>query len=138
MNLFRPSRPVLDGLGNVLRFDGVTVFQVGDGQRQLEDAVEGAGGEVKLFHGGLEQALRRVFDVAELPYLGGRHLGVTGQSRSLETFELPGTCGAHSGLHFFRCFAESHIGQFFVIDMWHLDEYIHPVDERPADAPLVA
>jgi hypothetical protein len=37
----------------MLGFDGVAVFQVGYSERQLEDAVEGAGGEVKLLHGRL-------------------------------------------------------------------------------------
>ena len=30
------------------------------------------------------------------------------------------------------------VGQLFVVDMRHLDKDIHPVEERPADAPLVA
>ena len=51
-------------------------------QGQLQDAVEGAGGEVKLLHGRLQQALGGVLDFAELPYLGGRHLGVAGQFRA--------------------------------------------------------
>ena len=60
--LFRPAGAVLDGLGDVLGLDDIRAFQIGDGEGELEDAVEGAGGEVKLFHGGLEQALGGVLD----------------------------------------------------------------------------
>ena len=38
-------------------FDYIGIFQVGDGASQLEDAVEGTGGEVKLLHSRLQQAL---------------------------------------------------------------------------------
>jgi hypothetical protein len=48
--LLRPSWSILDSFSDVLGFYGITTLKVGDGERQLEDAVEGAGGEVKLFH----------------------------------------------------------------------------------------
>jgi hypothetical protein len=41
----------------MIGFNYIGVFQVGYGASQLEDAVEGSGGKIKLFHGCLEQAL---------------------------------------------------------------------------------
>jgi len=41
----------------VVGFNYIGVFQVGYGTAQFKDTVEGSGGEVKLFHGCLEQAL---------------------------------------------------------------------------------
>jgi len=41
----------------VVGFDGISPLQVGQGAAYLEDAVEGAGGKIKLFHCRLEQAL---------------------------------------------------------------------------------
>jgi hypothetical protein len=41
----------------MMGFNYIGIFQVGNGATQFEDAVEGSGGKVKLFHGCLEQAL---------------------------------------------------------------------------------
>jgi len=41
----------LDGFSYVVGFNDIGVFQVGDGATYLEDAVEGAGGEIELLHG---------------------------------------------------------------------------------------
>ena len=79
MILLRPSWSILHGLGDVISFNRITAIEVGDGERQLKDAVEGAGGKVKLFHGGLQQALGGILNVAKLPNFTRRHLGVAGQ-----------------------------------------------------------
>jgi len=76
--LHEASWAVLDGFGYVVGFDDISIFQVSQGAAYLEDAVEGTGGEIKLFHGRLEQALGRFFRLAEFPYLGGCHLGIAG------------------------------------------------------------
>lgn len=51
------ERAVLDGLGQVRDGEMVGAFQVGDGARDFEDAVVGAGGESLLLHGALEKLL---------------------------------------------------------------------------------
>jgi len=43
----------------MIGLDDITIFEVGDGAGKLEDAVEGTGGEMKLFHSGTKQALCR-------------------------------------------------------------------------------
>ena len=58
-----PSSPhlhswlALPRLGDVQRRDGVCTSEVGDGARQLEDIVEGAGGESQALGGGARQRL---------------------------------------------------------------------------------
>src|SRR3982074_2060014 len=49
------ERPVLDGFGELDRADLFAVREVGQGAGDLEDAVEGAGGEAELLEGGIEQ-----------------------------------------------------------------------------------
>jgi hypothetical protein len=62
----------------VFSFNLITVFQVSNGASQFQDAVEGTGREVKLFHGRLEETLGWFCYPAELSYLGGCHFGITG------------------------------------------------------------
>jgi hypothetical protein len=58
----------------------ITIFQVGNGAPQFQDAVEGTCRGVELFHGCLEQALGLLFCLTEVSYLSGCHFGVTGQN----------------------------------------------------------
>src|ERR1039458_9128097 len=64
---------VLDGFGDVADGDVLCSGQVGDGARNLEDAVVGAGGEALLLHGALEQALGVGRELAEGTDLLGVH-----------------------------------------------------------------
>lgn len=83
---------VLEGFGEVVGFDDSGIIKVGDGASQFEDTVEGAGGEVKLFHSGAQQALSRWFHFAELFDLDGGHLGIAVEPCALEALllDLPG------------------------------------------------
>src|SRR5262245_23081943 len=49
------ERPILDGLGEMDGLQGAAAGQVGDRPRDLQDAVEGAGGEAELLEGGVEE-----------------------------------------------------------------------------------
>jgi len=55
--LNQTSWSILDGFSDVVSFDDIGIFQVGDGAAYLEDTVEGAGGEIELLHGCFKQAL---------------------------------------------------------------------------------
>lgn len=76
--LHHPSGPVLNGFGYMVGSNCITVFQVGNGASQFQDAVEGPGREVKLFHGCLEETLGWFLYLAELSHLGGCHFGIAG------------------------------------------------------------
>ena len=75
-----PPRPILNRLRHVPGLDGLDPVQVGDGASQLEDTVEGSGGDVELGHGGFEEALGHAVHLAVLADLGGGHLGVANQA----------------------------------------------------------
>ncbi len=74
-------------------FNNVSVLQVSDSAGQLENAVEGTGGKVELFHGRFKQFPGWFFRLAKLSDLGRGHFGVTGQRRAGEPVSLPGTGG---------------------------------------------
>src|SRR5579883_2682045 len=59
--------------------DGIAFCQICDCTGKLENAVEGAGGEVHLLHCGLQQFFCGSIDIAKIAYLGWPHLGVAGQ-----------------------------------------------------------
>jgi hypothetical protein len=135
--LNHPPRSVLDGFGYLICFNYITVFQVGDGTRQFQYAVKSPGGEVKLFHSRLKQALGVFFRLAEVPDFGGHHFGVTGQLGAVETLQLSPAGGGDADLNILRSLPEPVIGQLFIFYVGYLNEYIDPVKKGPADAFLV-
>ena len=95
---FRPSRPVLNGLSNVVSFNYSRIIQVSDSPGQLKDTVECPRREVKLLHGRLQQALGGLFHLAETPDFRRRHIGVAGQACSPEPLQLKGAGSVDPGL----------------------------------------
>ena len=79
---------VLQGLGDVRRLDDVAIGEVGDGAGELEDAVEGAGGELETLGGGLEEGLRGGIYNAVFADLSWPHVGVAGDAAAGEALCL--------------------------------------------------
>jgi len=53
--LYQAPRPILDGFSQMVSFNYITIFQVGDSSSQFEDTTKGMGRKVKLFHSHVEQ-----------------------------------------------------------------------------------
>jgi len=67
---------VLDGLHHVRGLDGGASSEVGDGARDFQDAVVGAGAELEIRHGVAEELLPGAVELAVLLDLAVGHLGV--------------------------------------------------------------
>src|SRR5512143_4023312 len=67
---------VLDRLGNVFRLDGLRPLDIGDGPRNLQDPIEGTGGQPQALHGHLQQVLRLAIHLTVLPDLPRAHVRV--------------------------------------------------------------
>jgi hypothetical protein len=141
-----PSRPVvavegavLDGFRDVGGADGFGTVEVGDGTRNLQDAVVGARRESQARHGAFEQpvAIRR--DVAVLPELPRAHLRIAVNLFTLEALHLP-LAGIHNARpNFRRAFATRTLPQFAVLHGRHVDVDIDAIEQRTGnlgDIPL--
>jgi len=122
----------------VVGFDDVGAIEVGDGSGKLEDAVEGTGGEVELFHSRPQQALRWRVNTAKLLDLYGRHLGITHKLCAFKAPLLNLSGSFNSSSNPLRAFAQGVIGQLFVFDPWDFDKDVDAVKKRPADSFLIA
>ena len=78
VELYHLSWSVLDGFSQVVGFNYISVFQVGDSASQFEDTVESPGRKIELLHGCLEQALGLLFCLTRLPDLGWCHFSIGG------------------------------------------------------------
>ena len=73
-----PLRPILQGLGNMLRLNAVPPLQIRDRAPKFEDAVVTPGREVHLGYG-LAQKFNRLFiQLAMFPNVFIFHLGIRG------------------------------------------------------------
>ena len=54
-------------------------------------------------------------------------------TRPFKAFQLPVTGGCDAFLYFSGRFSHAPVRQFFIIDMWHLDKDVDPVDRRALD-----
>lgn len=70
--------PVLQRLCEMTRADRFTPRQIGDSERELQDAVVGACGKLHLAHGAFHQPATGFVQRAELPYLSHAHICVVG------------------------------------------------------------
>ena len=93
---------------------------------------------MQLLHRRLQQLLPRRIGLAELAHLGWAHHGISGQSGSLETLQLPLPGSLHTFANRLGILHIAFIGQLFVIDSWHLHVNIDTNQERAADLFLVA
>ena len=118
--------------------NGVGAPQVRDGAGDLEDPVKAARRQVHLLHGRLEQRLRGIVHLAVVPHLHRAHLGVGYQGGVCEPPPLDLPRRLCSALDSGRGFGVSRHHQLFVLDPGHLDKQVNPVEQRAADALLVA
>ncbi len=112
--------------------------EVGDGAGQFQDAVVGSRREVQLLHGGLQEPLAGGVGFAEVAHFGGAHLGVAGHLGSSETLELAFSRSLHACADGGRVFGVAFIGQLLVVDAGDFDVDVDAVQQRTADALLVA
>src|SRR5439155_25569196 len=75
---------------------------------------------------------------AEVAHFGGAHLGVAGQLGSLEAVQLALTRCLHACADGDRVFGVAFIGQLLVVDTGDFDVDVDAVQQRAADALLVA
>jgi len=83
--------PVLDRLCHVRRSEHFAAGEICDGAGQFQRAMEGAGTQVQLLHGRLDQGLRSRLDRAVLSDFLRSHLGVTSQAATGEPLGLNGS-----------------------------------------------
>src|SRR5438445_3823544 len=70
------QRPILNRLRNVLAFDLRIGIKIGDGPRDLQDAVVGTGAQTLLLHSAFQHALAVRAQIAIGAYLARAHLRV--------------------------------------------------------------
>src|SRR5258706_7212355 len=97
----------------------------------------GAGREMKLLGGGLEQFLARGIEFAEIAHLGWSHFGVTGQSGTAQALELALTRCLHARANRRGVFSLTLVGELLVIDARNLDVNVDAIQQWPADTLLV-
>ena len=129
---------VLDGFEEVGRGDGAGPGEIGDSARDLENAIVGAGREVQLFHGLLQQDSKGAIDGTMLADLRMGHAGVDSGARAGEACVLPSTGGLDPGADGRRWLAGLGLAQLFDRQGRCLDMEVNAVKQRPADARAVA
>ncbi len=115
-------------------------FEIGDGARDFEDAVVGAGGEALLLHGALKQAFGVGAKFAVGADLAGGHLGVGEDlfAGLLEPGSLAVAGGHDAGANFGGAFGGGSAAQLLILNGGHLDMDIDAVEERAGDLGDVA
>ena len=129
---------VLDGFEEVGRGDGAGSGEIGDSTRDLENAIVGAGREVQLFHGLLQQDSKRGIDGTMLADLRMGHAGVDGGAGAGEARLLAPAGGLDPGADGRRWLAGLGLAQLFDRQGRCLDMEVNAVKQRPADARAVA
>src|SRR5438876_4863844 len=96
------ERPVLDGFGDVRGADGLGALEVGDGARDFQNAVVGAGAQTQAGHGVFEQAFALGRNIAIFADLSRAHLGVAVDLFTLVALELAAPGRHHALADLFR------------------------------------
>ena len=112
--------------------------QIGDRAGKFEHPVVSACRELELAHGSLHQPLTGFIQAAVTPHVGRVHIGITERPATMQPLRLPRTRCTDSFADGARLLALAQAGELFVINPWYLDMYVDPIEERPADPPLVA
>lgn len=120
-------RPILHRFGDMRRLDLLGAGEIGNGAGQLEDAVVGAGAEMQLAHGCLEQILAGSVKLAVLAHLVGVHLRIGQRGCTLKAFTLALPCRFDAGANRRARFAEAIVGQLFVFDTRNLHVNVNAV-----------
>ena len=110
----------------------------GNRPRQLQHPMICPCRQMQLLHRRLEQLLTWRIRLAELAHLRRPHLGVAGQLRAFEAFQLAFTRSLHSCADRPGILDLSLVGQLFIIDSRHLHMNVDTVHQRTADLLLVA
>ena len=128
----------MDGFEEVGRGNGAGPGEIGDRTRDLENAIVGAGREVQLFHGLLQQDSKRAIDGTMLADLRMGHAGVDGGAGAGKARLLPAAGSLDPGADGRGRFAGLGLAQFFNRQGRCLDMEVNAVKQRPADARAVA
>src|SRR5271157_4212790 len=127
--------PILDGLGEVGYGEVLDAFEVGDGTRDFEDAVVGAGGESLLLHGALEEALGVGAQLAVGANLAGGHLrvGVDLLAEFSKSLPLAFAGSKHTGANLGRALDGRRAAQFLIFNGRDFDVNVDAVEKRAGD-----
>jgi hypothetical protein len=121
----------LDGLGDMLGQDFFRAGQIGNGARDFQNAIVGAGAEVQVVHGILEKLFGFVFEGTEFFQLLWTQASVAGDFGFMgETFllPLPGSDDAFANLGGgFTSAIAANLAEF---DLGHFYVQINPVQKR--------
>lgn len=92
--------PVLDGFGEVFGEDMVSLFEVGDGAGEFDEAVVGAGGEAHGGNGVAQEVFAGLVEGAELAEERGIHFGISEDvfPRKTRTLNDTGTFDARADI----------------------------------------
>ncbi len=131
-------RTVLNRLGQVGDLDIRAAGQVSDRPGQFEHPVVAPRREVQPAHGRPEEGLAGLVRPAEAVRLGRPHLPVRQDRQVLKSPPLPLAGRSHPGANRCQGFPPAAAGQLFILDPGHLHVEVHPVQQRPRDAPAVA
>ena len=128
---------VLDGFGEVGGGDVGAGVEVGDGARELQDAVVGARGEMQLVDGGAQQRLHGIGERAELADVARAHLRVVRHRQPGKAALLDGARLPHALAHGRRGFARLGGEQLVMAQARHLDVDVDAVENGAAEARLI-
>ena len=120
--------------------DHVVAVEIGEGTRDLEDAVIGAGGEAHLFGRLLQETLALPVGLRDAFDLGGRTMGIAGragQAEALVALRLQGMGGSDARHDVGRGFRRLRLDQVGGRHRRHVDADVDPVHQRAGDAGLV-
>ena len=129
---------VLDGLGDVARQDLFRVFEVGDGARDAQDAVVGAGGEAELGDGVFHLLFAFAVELAEAAQGARSHLGVAELAERLQAPALALARREDAFADDGRFLGLLVLRQLLVFHRRHLDVQVDAVEQRPGDPRQVA
>ena len=123
--------PQLDGLGDVAGADLFAGGKVGDGARDLLDAVEGARREAEPGSGLLQQCRPGLIGLAVCVDVLRRQPGVRLALPGL----LAGECCGDTPAYVFRAFAVGRLLQRFGGNGRHVDVEVDAIEQRPRELP---
>ena len=118
--------------------DHVALGKIGNSAGKLQDAMVGTSREVQLLHGGFNELFSGRLNFAELAHFGWPHFGIAGHSGTFEPLQLAFASGLHTLANGLRGLHLPFIGQFLVVHTGNFDVDIYAVEQRAADALLVA
>ena len=120
------------------RLDRRGAREVSDGAGQLQHPVVRSGRKLELAHRRLHQAFAGVVQGAPAPQHRRAHLAVGQHPRVTKAFALDLARRRDSFADRLRGLSDAGARQFLVVNPWHLNMDIDPVEQRPRQPLLVA